>query len=81
MSHNIPGSAPAQNYPGETGAATVAVPASTTRILTWVNPDTSLGCCTNVATTVRVTSDQPIAVGSNFQFSGFIPLPCSFLHN
>jgi hypothetical protein len=78
---NIPGSAPAQSYPGETGAATVAVAPSNTRIVTWVNPDTSLGCCTNVSMSVRVVSDQPITVGSNFQFSGFIPLPCSFLHN
>jgi len=34
---------------------------------------------TKVSTTVRVVSDQPIGAGSNFQFSGFIPLPCSLL--
>jgi hypothetical protein len=33
-----------------------------------------------ISWTVRVTSDQPIAVGSNFQFQ-FMPLPCSELHD
>ena len=28
---------------------------------------------------VRVVSDQPVAVGSNIQFSGFHPVPCSLL--
>jgi hypothetical protein len=33
---------------------------------------------TKISWTVRVTSDQLIAVGSNFQFQ-FHPLPCSKL--
>jgi hypothetical protein len=34
---------------------------------------------TNVSIAVTVTSDQPIVVGSDFQWSGFHPLPCSLL--
>jgi hypothetical protein len=34
---------------------------------------------TNVAFSVRVTSDQPIVVGANFQFSGNLPSQCSLL--
>jgi hypothetical protein len=34
---------------------------------------------TNVAFTVRVTSDQPIVVGANFEFAGDIPSQCSLL--
>jgi hypothetical protein len=76
----IPGSSPAETYPGETGSATVSVPSASTRNVTWVMPQTVPDAITSVAFTVRVVSDQPIAVGSNFQFSGFIPLPCSFVH-
>jgi hypothetical protein len=76
----IPGSTPAQVYPGETGSATVAVAPSATRNLKWVQPETSPEGGPNVSFTIRVVSDQPIAVGSDLGFSGFIPLPCSFLH-
>jgi hypothetical protein len=67
-------------YPGEVGSATVAVAPAATRNVTWVTPQTAPPGGPNVSFTVRVVSDQPIAVGSNFQFSGFIPLPCSFVH-
>ncbi len=76
----IPGSSPAESYPGQTGADTVPVPSGHTKIVTWVTPQTFPDPSTSVSATVRVVSDQPIAVGSNFQFSGFIPLPCSYLH-
>jgi hypothetical protein len=76
----IPGSTPAQVYPGEMGSATVAVAPSATRNLKWVQPETSPEGGPNVSFTIRVVSDQPIAVGSDLGFSGFIPLPCSFLH-
>ena len=75
---NIPGTSPAANYPGETGATTVPVLPDHTRIVTWQTPQSFMGD-TNVSYTVRVISDQPIAVGTNFQFSGFIPLPCTLL--
>jgi hypothetical protein len=74
----IPGSATV--YPGQTGVATVPVAPSATMIVSWLTPQTAAPADpTKVSTTVRVVSDQPIAVGTNFQFSGFIPLPCSLL--
>jgi hypothetical protein len=33
----------------------------------------------NVPATATVTSDQPIAVGANVEFSGYHPVPCSLL--
>ena len=80
----IPGTAPAASYPGQTGGATVPIAPSATMILAWqtpqsfVTPDPAPDPA-KISTTVRVVSDQPIAVGTNFQFSGFIPLHCSLL--
>lgn len=76
---NIPGSNPAANYPGQTGAATVPVAAANTLIVGWVFPQDSPEGGANVSATVRVVSDQPIAVSSNFQWGGYKPLPCSLL--
>lgn len=79
----IPGSSPATTYPGEAGAATVPLLAAHTRDVNWVMPATSggpgLDGVTNVAFSVRVTSDQPVVVGSNFQFGGNMPNQCSLL--
>jgi len=75
----IPGSAPASTYPGQTGTTTVSVAAANTLKLNWVVPQDSPEGGPNVSHTVTVTSDQPIAVGSDFQFSGFHALPCSQL--
>lgn len=75
----IPGSSPAKTYPGEPGAATVTLAAGHTRDVDWVMPATSPDGVTNVAFSVRVTSDQPIVVGANFQFNGAIPSQCSLL--
>lgn len=75
----IPGSAPPATYPGQTGAATEALPASHTKIVTWQVPQDSPPGGPGVSATVRVVSDQPVAVGTDFQFSGFRPLPCSLL--
>jgi len=78
----IPGTASA-TYPGEVGAATVPLLPAHTRDLDWLMPATSgapgLDGITNVAFTVRVTSDQPIVVGSNFQFAASMPNQCSLL--
>lgn len=73
----IPGASPA-TYPGEAGATTVPLLDAHTRDLKWVMPTTGVDD-TNVLFTVRVTSDQPIVVGSNFQFGGFMPNQCSLL--
>ena len=76
----IPGSNPPATYPGQTGATTVPVQPSHTLDVVWQTPTTSPDPDTNVSYSVRVTSDQPVAVSTDFGFSGFIPLPCSFIH-
>jgi hypothetical protein len=78
----VPGAAPPSNYPGEAGAATSPLGAANTRNIPFVTPTTGgpgFDGVTNVSFTVRVTSDQPIAVGADFVFSGFHPIPCSLL--
>lgn len=72
---------PAPVYPGQTGATTVPVPPSGTRSQEWQTAQfLDPASASDVAITVRVVSDQPIAVGSNIIFSGFHALPCSALH-
>ena len=74
----VPGSSPPVTYPGQTGSATVPLLADHTLDVTFQTPQTFLGD-TNASYTVRVVSDQPVAVGSDFEFSGFHTLPCSLL--
>jgi len=79
---NVPGTSPASTYPGQTGSATVPLAAANTLNVNWQMPvagGPGFDGVTNVSTAVRVTSDQPIVVGSDFQWSGFHPLPCSLL--
>lgn len=79
---SVPGSAPASTYPGEAGAATSPLAAANTRNVPFHTPSTGppdSDGVTNVAFSVRVTSDQTIAVGADFSFSGFHPIPCSLL--
>ena len=77
----IPGSPGSTTYPGEAGATTVPLLSAHTRNLNWVMPVTGapFDGVTDVVFTVRVTSDQPIVVGSNFQFGGFMPNQCNLL--
>ncbi|HEX3282359.1 MAG TPA: hypothetical protein VHR36_14075 [Pyrinomonadaceae bacterium] len=78
----IPGSSPARTYPGETGSSTVTLAPAHTRDVDWVMPTTSgpgFDGVTNVAISVRVTSDKPIVVGANFEFNGDIPSQCNLL--
>lgn len=78
----IPGSSPARTYPGESGSSTVSLAPAHTRDVDWVMPTTSgpgFDGITNVAISVRVTSDKPIVVGANFEFNGDIPSQCSLL--
>jgi hypothetical protein len=76
----IPGSSPLTPYPGDSGLSTVAVLPGHSRRVKWPSPETFPDPSTNVAVVVRVTSDQPISVGSFIQWSGFVQLPCSFVH-
>jgi hypothetical protein len=77
----IPGSNPTAIYPGEAGAATVPLLPAHTRDLNWVMPTTAVGGgldgITDVAFSVRVTSNEPVVVGANFQFNGNLPSQCS----
>ena len=78
----IPGVVPAAVYPGEAGATTTPLAAGNTRNLTWTMPTTGgpgFDGVTDVVVTVRVTSDQPIVVGANFEFNARIPSQCSLL--
>jgi hypothetical protein len=76
----IPGTNPPEPYPGEMGNATVPVSPAHTRNVTFKLPQTAPEGGANVSTSIRVVSDQPGAVGTNFQFSGFIPVPCPLVH-
>jgi hypothetical protein len=78
----VPGSSPAVTYPGESGTSTTPLAAGSTRNLTWQLPGTAMPTfdgVTNVSFSVRVTSDQPIAVGSNFAYFDNKALPCVLL--
>jgi hypothetical protein len=78
----IPGSVPAANYPGESGVSTVTLVAGGTRNLTWQVPATAMPTydgVTNTAFSVRISSDQPIAVGSNFSVFENKAVPCVLL--
>jgi hypothetical protein len=78
----VPGASPAATYPGEAGAATVPLLAAHTRTIPFATPvmgGPGFDGVTNVAISIRVTSDQPITVGSVLVFSGFHPAPCSLL--
>ena len=77
----VPGASPAATYPGQTGAATVPVASLNTLVVPWALPaagdPTVAG---NVASTIHIVADQPIAAGINIQFSGFNITPCMSVH-
>ena len=72
---------PVPTYPGQTGASTVPLASANTLIVNWLTAQGNPASGGNIAATVRITSDQPIAVGSNIEFSGFHPVPCSLIHH
>ena len=79
----IPGAGGA-TYPGEAGVTTYSLAAGNTRNLLWQIPLTGGGGpgvdgTTNVVFAVRVTSDQPIVVGANFDAGGFLNSECNLL--
>ena len=69
VGQTIPGTSPAQTYPGEANGATVPVAANQTRIINWLMPTNSGTPAADVSVSVRVVSDQPVVVASNFQFN------------
>lgn len=75
----VPGASPAVTYPGQTGASTLPVSSANTLIVNYQTAQGNPASGGNVLSSVRVVADQPIAVGSNLQFSGFHPVPSSVL--
>ena len=76
----VPGAPPGPVYPGQTGTTTVPLEADRTMVVSWTTAQGNPATDTTVPTTVRVSSDQPIVVGSNIEFSGFHPTVCGFMH-
>jgi hypothetical protein len=79
--HTVPGASPA-TYPGEADSTTMSLASTHTRNIHFDTPTTSgpgFDGVTDVAISIRVTSDQPITVGAVLIFSGFIPVPCNLL--
>lgn len=82
LGHTVPGSNPAALYPGQANASTVSVAPAHTYSLNWLSPQTSQPASdgvTDVAFSVRVTSDQPITVGHDFHWQEFVSIPCALL--
>jgi hypothetical protein len=81
--HNIPGTNPARTYPGQAGTTTVALAPAHTLDLDFMTPvmgpPPQFNGTTDVSYTVRVTSDQPVVVGTDFWWNGPAPLPCTLL--
>ena len=73
VGHPIPGtSGPVQNYPGEANGVTVPLASNHTRFEKWMMPvagGPGFDGVTNVSFIVRVVSDQPVVVATNFQFN------------
>ena len=76
----IPGTSPAVNYPGQTGNATVAVATLNTLIIPYVTGGGVRAQSNGLLASVRVTSDQPIVVGSNLFSGPPQAVPCMFMH-
>jgi hypothetical protein len=80
----IPGTNPPVNYPGDTGSNTTPLAPASTRVDSWLSPQTGPAVqgfdgVTNVSFSVRVTSDQPIVVGADMPFGGFAVTPCGLM--
>jgi hypothetical protein len=82
LGHTVPGSNPAAVYPGQANGSTVSVGPANTYTLNWFAPQTAQPASdgvTDVAFSVRVTSDQPITVGHDFHWQEFVSIPCALL--
>ena len=73
--HNIPGtSSPVQQYP-DVSNQPVAI--NGTLDVTFSNPATSVHATNDIVFSIKVTSDQPVVVGSNFSLGTPNTTPCS----
>ena len=66
-------------YPGQTGTSTTTLAAGNTMFLQWTTGEGNLNTATNIAVTMRITSDQPIVATQNMMWSGFLIAPCALL--
>lgn len=76
----IPGTNPVVTYPGQTGNATVALASLNTLIIPYQSGAGIRAQSNALLASVRVTSDQPIAVGSNLFNGPPQAVPCMFMH-
>jgi hypothetical protein len=76
----IPGTNPVANYPGQTGNASVAVASLNTLIIPYQIGAGLRSQSDALLASVRVTSDQPIVVGSNLFSGPPHAVPCMFMH-
>ena len=75
----LPPGDPAPLYPGQTGSSTVTLAPANTMQLTWYTAQGNLQTDTNIAISLRITSDQPIVATTNTVWNGFNVVPCSLL--
>ena len=76
----IPVTNPVVTYPGQTGNATVAVASLNTLIIPYQSGGGLRSQSNGLLASVRVTSDQPIVVGSNLFSGPPHAVPCMFMH-
>lgn len=72
----VPGAAPGTVYPGHTGTSTVVVAPDQTLLVVWETPPGNPAPRPDVAVSARITSDQPLIVGSNVDLIGNNPITC-----
>jgi hypothetical protein len=67
---------PVPTYPGQSGAATVPIPPDNTLLYNWTTPIATPDLSGNIPTAIKVTSDQPVAVGNVMWTGGFSWVTC-----
>ena len=74
----IPGaqSGQPQTYPGDSGSSTETLAVGNTKVFHSLLPETDLNTGSFVAS-IRVTSDQPVAVGMSYIANSFFIVPCT----
>ena len=76
----IPGTSPVVTYPGQTGSTTVAVASLNTLIIPYQTGGGLRANSNGLLASVRVTSDQPIVVGSQMANGPPQAVPCNLMH-
>ena len=76
----IPATNPVVTYPGQTGSTTVALASLNTLIIPYQTGGGLRANSNGLLASVRVTSDQPIVVGSQMASGPLQAVPCSLMH-